>query len=155
VTSQDENAIAGLPQRFAMLSLEWQLSGSGDDNMIATRNVHECFWSGVICDGISVRGLEWGSQGFSGGNLGTELGILTSLEYLDVSNNGIAGTIPEQLYGLVSLTDVYLYKNEITGPISSNVWQSLAIVHLACQSQSIDGKHPGDDSVGGCHSAIA
>jgi hypothetical protein len=116
-----------LPQRFAMLSLEMRLSGDPNEradavSMVATPNLHVCFWEGVSCgtSTTSVQSIEWGSRGLSG-TIGTEISTLVDLEHFDVHNNNIGGVIPEQLYTLVNLTVVYLYKNDISGTISSRI----------------------------------
>jgi hypothetical protein len=55
------------------------------------------------------------------GTLPTELGLLTGLEYVDLSFNQFTGTLPTELGNLSNLSELYLEYNEIRGTIPSSL----------------------------------
>jgi hypothetical protein len=79
-----------------------------------------CNWEGVVCEKMFVTDSHLGGRNFSG-SIPSDISFLTSLTYLDLSNNDIRGTMPEKLYDLASLKTLYLYKNQLSGTLSPSV----------------------------------
>jgi len=125
-------------QRFAMFALSFGVQGSVDQRFLQTTSplglpgVDECSWSGVTCTNGTVTEIRSGSRGFSG-SIPSEIGLLTALTYLDLSQNQIGGSIPEELYSLTDLEMLFLYKNQLSGSISSSAgnWWNLRDMHLS------------------------
>jgi Leucine-rich repeat (LRR) protein len=108
-------------------------------------------WYGVICTisesgaGCNVTGIELYSDGLQGslpsqlmllrnleslvisGNslslstIPSEIGLISSMTYLDLSDNKIIGEIPSEFGVLGSLTTLMLASNELNGPIPSQL----------------------------------
>jgi Leucine-rich repeat (LRR) protein len=115
-------------------------------------NQTSCEWFGLACneDGL-VTSMNLAECGLSG-SLSAALGTLTSLQHLDLSNNAIEGTLPDNelstltslqlvylydnaFYGslpeawslMVNLTDVRLFNNSFTGPLPTT-WSTLSFL---------------------------
>ena len=78
---------------------------------------HAFGWHGVETDSLGrVTGLDLSANGLAG-TLPEELGRLDSLTSLDVSSNQIAGRLPEQLGELSKLTSLNLSSNHFLGSL--------------------------------------
>ena len=73
-------------------------------------------WSGVVLDGTSgrVTQLQLGNLGLNG-EIPPDLGSLTELQHLDLSDNQLTGGIPAELGDLANLQELYLGGNSLTG----------------------------------------
>ena len=73
-------------------------------------------WSGVVLGGMSERvtELRLGGLGLNG-RIPTELGSLTNLQYLNLSDNQLTGGIPTELGNLTNLQSLYLGGNRLAG----------------------------------------
>lgn len=71
------------------------------------KGVHECDWNGVDCDrDLRVTSLRLGigtGITLTGTHMSTELGVLTHLNRLDLSNHRLQGSIPEEWQSLTNL----------------------------------------------------
>ena len=73
-------------------------------------------WSGIVLDGTSgrVTQLQLGNLGLNG-EIPSDLGSLTELQHLDLSDNQLTGGIPAELGDLANLQELYLGGNSLTG----------------------------------------
>jgi Leucine-rich repeat (LRR) protein len=74
-------------------------------------------WQGVVCTGSSITSVTMNAANL-GGQLGG-LGNFTSIVTINLSNNKIGGTIPEDLP--VTLQHIFLSANQLTGSIPSSL----------------------------------
>lgn len=65
----------------------------------------------------------------------------TSLEFLDLSINGLTGPIPSNLFLLKNLTQVFLYKNNLSGPIPQSV-EALNLTYIDLSANMLTGPIP-------------
>jgi Leucine-rich repeat (LRR) protein len=95
-------------------------------------------WQGVTCIGSSITSIVFNAANL-GGQLGS-LGNFTSITEINLSNNNIGGTIPEDLP--VTLQNFFLSDNQLTGsiPMSLSKLQSLSAMSL--NGNHLDGKLP-------------
>eukprot|EP00980_Cylindrotheca_fusiformis_P001193 scaffold328_cov130-Cylindrotheca_fusiformis.AAC.7 len=128
-------------ERYALVVLFMALSGGGwieDTGMLNTTasscdwfvesnydDDYECFEyacepTGVKCDGQYASGVSVGGV-LAFGEIPTEVGLLSSLEYFLLDFNYIYGTIPTEVFRLSKLEALYLGVNELTGSIPSEV----------------------------------
>ncbi|KAF9690183.1 hypothetical protein SADUNF_Sadunf01G0169200 [Salix dunnii] len=79
--------------------------------------VNPCTWIHVTCNNEdSVTRVDLGNANLSG-QLVTQLGVLTNLQYLELYSNNISGQIPDELGNLTNLVSLDLYLNNLSGPI--------------------------------------
>lgn len=77
----------------------------------------ECNWYGVTCiDGV-VSAVELPDNGLAG-TLPEQLQLLTELRTLNLSDNGLTGAIPPQLANVDVLETLLLQNNQLTGTVS-------------------------------------
>jgi len=104
--------------------------------------IDECDWEGVVCSRVFtpllggsttnnttnttngannnneskflVTKIRWDYFDLPG-TISSSIGLLSSLTSLDLSNNQLGGWIPDSLYSLTELTELYLFKNEFHG----------------------------------------
>ena len=78
----------------------------------------ECNWHGVACDGVGsaarVVDLDLVDNNLTG-TIPEELGQLRGLESLDLGGNHLKGTVPSSLSQLTKLTSLTLYDNGLSG----------------------------------------
>ena len=134
-------------------------TSEGIDRSVAQMNVHECEWPGIICGSKNVtsttnpnstetvdnivKEIHFGSSGLVG-TIPRQINLLSDLEYLDVSNNDLHGSLPETLYDLSSLRKIFAYKNQLTGTLSDRVGGKLSsLTHFHLSHNNLTGSIPG------------
>jgi Leucine-rich repeat (LRR) protein len=81
------------------------------------------------------------------GTLPTELGVLTTLERLDLhASRNLAGTIPSQYCRLHNLQALYLGFNDLFGSISTCIGNMVALQTLSLEYNSLTGTIPTETS---------
>jgi hypothetical protein len=137
-------------QRFALCVLFFQHGGTlwNTPNGWVGKGVgiHECDWTGVDCspntEVTSLRFAAGGSISLTGTSLTTELGFLSSLSFLDVSDQRMAGTIPQEWQQLKNMTTLDLSNNAIRGTIPSFLATFSSLRTLALGGNHFTGKFP-------------
>ncbi|KAL3631999.1 protein kinase superfamily [Castilleja foliolosa] len=110
---------------------------SWDKNLI-----NPCTWFHVTCNPDSkVERIDLGNAGLSG-TLVTDLGILTSLQYLELYENNLSGTIPSELGELTSLVSLDLYNNSLTGDIPDTLGKLKSLRYLRLNNNNLAGSIP-------------
>ena len=107
-------------ERQALLDLFTSTNGAG---WRTTTNWNgavgtECRWYGVMCDAAqtTVAELDLSSNGLSG-SIPAGLGNLTKLTWLNLSFNELSGSIPAELGNLTKLGGLDLGYNQLSGSI--------------------------------------
>lgn len=67
------------------------------------------------------------------GTLSTNLGLLTTLRRLTLSNNALYGEIPEEMSKLTQLNEFWLHGNQLTGTISGGICEIQASHNIGPQ----------------------
>jgi hypothetical protein len=98
-------------------------------------------WFGVTVSGSHVTGLEL-INNFIVGTLPEELGDLSELVTLKMNNNQISGSIPSQLGDLSNLEILALEFNQITGSIPQNLENLSMIKELRFAFNELSGGIP-------------
>jgi len=91
-----------LVQRYAIMVLYYACGGADWSGFVTPLeqlpHVHECQFFGVHCnDAAEITKIDWYFQRMAG-KLPNEIGLLTSLTYLDLSSNFLEGNITEAIY---------------------------------------------------------
>lgn len=149
----------------AMLALRDTLSI--DTNEWPDR-IRPCDWPGVTCRGyhitvINLSGLRtenrtipptldpviqlprlrrFNASGFPLRTIPAKIGLLGSLEALDLQNSTSGGRIPQMLGDLVNLRSLRLSRNNLSGQIPSELGKLVKIVFLDLSHNNLTGRFP-------------
>lgn len=141
IFSEDNEATTGNAKRGNLLGTSRLFNNIILPNW-GMRNQDECFWMGMTCDSEGklneIRLPDIGLDGV----LPTELGYLSDLKYLDMSNNNMQGTIPDEIYGIAGLEKIYLYHNQLTGSISDKIGDNWSLTHFHVSHNGLTGSIP-------------
>lgn len=76
------------------------------------------------------------------GTIPTEIGLLTGLASVSITNATLNGTIPTQMGNLSGLRRLWLYSNQLTGSIPTQLTQLTQLEVLELQRNNITGAVP-------------
>ena len=101
-------------------------------------------WYGVTTDAEgNVTGLTLADNRLAG-TIPSELGMLTSLEFLDLSGNLATGLIPRELGNLWNLESLRLDRNRLTGPIPAELGNLENLQRLGLADNDLSGPIPSE-----------
>ncbi|CBI20070.3 hypothetical protein VitviT2T_018390 [Vitis vinifera] len=104
--------------------------------------VNPCTWFHVTCNSDnSVTRVDLGNANLSG-QLVSQLGQLTNLQYLELYSNNISGKIPEELGNLTNLVSLDLYMNKLSGPIPTTLAKLAKLRFLRLNNNTLTGTIP-------------
>ncbi|KAL8034223.1 hypothetical protein ABFS82_12G013800 [Erythranthe guttata] len=130
-------------QGNALYSLRTSLGAS--TNQLTDWNpdiVNPCTWSKITCDtNNNVITVAISDMGFSG-TLSPRIGILKTLNILQLQGNGITGEIPQEFGNLTSLTMLNLENNHLTGEIPSSLGSLKRLSFLILNENNLSGSIP-------------
>ncbi|KQK16945.1 hypothetical protein BRADI_1g31600v3 [Brachypodium distachyon] len=95
-------------------------------------------WQGVVCTGSAITKITMNAANL-GGQL-SNLGNFTSITTIDLSNNNIGGSIPEDLP--LTLQTLFLSANQLTGSIPSSLSNLKSLSAMSLNANHLDGKLP-------------
>tara|TARA_B100001250_G_scaffold281805_1_gene244062 strand:+ start:3033 stop:5291 length:2259 start_codon:yes stop_codon:yes gene_type:complete len=101
----------------------------------------ECKWYGVSCTGSTLIKLELSDNNLKG-SIPEELSLLNDLTDLDLSNNSLSGGIPDSLKDLTNLTWLSLYNNQLSGELPTWLGKLVRLQRLYLADNRIEGTIP-------------
>jgi Leucine-rich repeat (LRR) protein len=103
----------------------------------------ECEWYGITCDegDNHVTRLDMPNNNMVG-TLPPEIGQLTALEFLRLSQNSLAGDIPVELWNLGQCKVLMLGSNDFTGSLPAAVENMASLESLQMQINELTGPLP-------------
>ena len=118
------NQTSKLHQRYALVALDFAFHNNNISNLNWTDpNVDECLWDGVTCvpfNGVPyVRTIDWARRNLTGTPL-PEFSLFPAIETLDLAQNNLQGPL-DPFYSLEFLKNLYLFDNQFSGPIKDDV----------------------------------
>ncbi|KQK15717.1 protein STRUBBELIG-RECEPTOR FAMILY 3 [Brachypodium distachyon] len=128
---QDVFAINGLYTALGSPALPGWVANGGDP---CTEN-----WQGVTCVMTNITNIKLTGISLAG-QLGNTLANFTSLISLDLSNNNIAGTIPDNLP--VTVQQLFLSGNKLSGSIPSTLSTLTLLTAMSLNSNQLAGDIP-------------
>ena len=125
----------------ALLAAQDTLSGSARRYWLADIPITD--WRGVNLGGTPrrVTGLHLGGIWLDG-SIPRELGDLSKLERLDLSNNQLTGTIPSELEGLANLSELHLDGNQLSGTIPPELGRLSSLRSVRLRGNQLTGCIP-------------
>lgn len=133
----DMNAHEKINQRFAILALWYSLSS----NMIQPHNTDECSWTEIDCVDARVTEIHMARKNFTG-TISTTIGLLKDIEILDLGENKIRGSIPEEVYTLTQMKGLFLHQNRLTGTLSNTIMNLYKMTRLYLGDNKLSGSLP-------------
>lgn len=104
--------------------------------------VNPCTWFHVTCNSEnSVTRVDLGNANLSG-QLVSQLGVLSNLQYLELYSNNITGNIPAELGTLTNLVSLDLYLNSLRGTIPDTLGKLEKLRFLRLNNNTLTGNIP-------------
>ena len=132
------NAWAGATQNQS-LALDHPMRSWGvGSNVRLDRNR----WSGITVSSNRITRIEMGSFDL-GGSIPADLGKLTALRGLDLSNNRLSGSIPTELGSLTQLFhELSLQNNQLSGTIPTQLGSLVLLKEMNLSNNALTGTIP-------------
>ncbi|KAL8540626.1 hypothetical protein ACS0TY_002032 [Phlomoides rotata] len=104
--------------------------------------VNPCTWFHVTCNNDNyVTRVDLGNANLSG-QLVSQLGALSFLQYLELYSNNISGPIPSELGNLTNLVSLDLYLNNLSGSIPATLGNLKRLRFLRLNNNTLTGQIP-------------
>ena len=136
-------SVVYIPHRDALIALYNATDGdnwSNNDNWLSSKPIGE--WYGVTANERGrVTKLDLTENGLHG-TLPSDLGNLTNLTTLYLSHNSLIGSIPPDLGNLTSLEFAQLRGNQLSGPIPSELANLASVRQLDLSDNLLSGSIP-------------
>ncbi|KAF8094747.1 hypothetical protein N665_0354s0036 [Sinapis alba] len=100
-----------------------------------------CHWSGIVCTNGRVTSLTLSQKSLSG-YIPSELGLLESLNRLDLAHNNFSRPVPVRLFEPTNLRYIDLSHNSLSGPIPDQIRHLKSLNHLDLSSNRLNGSLP-------------
>ncbi|XP_027350498.1 phytosulfokine receptor 1-like [Abrus precatorius] len=82
------------------------------------------------------------SNNFFSGKIPGNLGNCYSLQHLSINGNDLSGSLPESIFQLQKLSELYMQDNKLSGPLSKRVGNLLNLVELDISNNQFYGTLP-------------
>lgn len=129
----NEGDLERLSQRFVLASLMLRVGQVNGE-------LHECDWLGVRCrNNFTVDGVVFDNKRLPG-TIPVDIGVLSSLDTLDLVQNSLVGSLPSSLYTISTLQVLRLSTNKLTGdPLQPKVSRMTNLVEISLDNNEFLG----------------
>jgi Leucine-rich repeat (LRR) protein len=136
-----DEAMVRMAHMFALATLYFSTGGNTTWKIKAgwlDKDLHECYWHGVNCANVSAVSYCKDQQGIQ-----RTLNV-TEVEGIDLSGNGLSGSLPDELMLLVTakMRSMELQSNNIAGPIPSGLGHFSTLRVLSLSQNALTGTLP-------------
>lgn len=136
--------VSEIPQIECQALVALYASTDGDqwrDNQGWLRTNTPCSWSGIFCNRGRVTDFFWVANQMRGA-LPPELGNLTKLRQIILTDSQLRGAIPPELGKLINLEIVWLYNNQLSGAIPPALGNLINLQTLNLTANQLSGTIP-------------
>lgn len=127
-------------------SVPWQLVSNCSDLSGLAVNLGSNQFSGMIFEGLLVNCLELvefqAANNLIGGRIGSAVGKLTKLRFLNLGGNRVSGTLPDELGQLYSLEFLDLSHNALSGSIPASLTKAGKLETVLLDYNNLSGEVP-------------
>ncbi|XVF36366.1 hypothetical protein REPUB_Repub19eG0052600 [Reevesia pubescens] len=144
--SVESNTFSIVTDKEALLSFKSQIT-SGFPNPLSEwdQNLSPCNWTGVVCNTLSTRVIALNLSGFHlAGSISPHIGNLSFLRSIQLQDNQLSGSLPDQLGNLFRLRVLNLSSNSLVGVIPPNISKLSELTVLDLMTNKITGGVPTD-----------
>jgi hypothetical protein len=135
-----QSMLQGLYQRFALVTLDYALHDTVETTAWSFPRLDVCLWTGVKCHSGVVTGINWSRMNLTG-TVPPELGLLSNVEYLDIAQNQLKGSL-DPLYNLTEAKDIFVFDNMLTGPLTKELESCQNLVRFMAGQNRLTGQLP-------------
>lgn len=135
-------------QRYRAAILYYSLGGSSWTTSTGWMSAsNECEWFGLECDGYStsrsdsyvpITAIRLDENGLAG-DLPSEIFGLPALQRLIMEGNGVSGSIPEAIAQATQLATLDLDFNSISGPLPASLYDLPSITNIDLNNNNLSG----------------
>ncbi|XP_051146095.1 receptor protein kinase-like protein ZAR1 [Andrographis paniculata] len=118
------------------------LSNWNNNNTINGEIETPCSWNGITCKNQKVVSISIPNKKLYGIISPNSLGFLSELRHVNLRNNKLYGTLPNDLFKAQGLQSLVLYGNSISGPLPSEVGNLEYIQTLDLSENFFNGSLP-------------
>jgi Leucine rich repeat len=142
-----DEAMKRMAHRFALATLYYSTGGDSWRTRSGwlEKDVHECLWQGVTCANVTFNAVSYckDQQGVLR-EVSDNILNVTEVERIDLSGNGLNGSLPDELSLLVTanVRDIALDGNNIGGKIPSGLGDLTTLQYLSLSQNAIEGILP-------------
>jgi hypothetical protein len=133
-----------LNQRFAYLAFVFSTGKGNQTSWFDKPN--ECNWYGTSCIANIVNVINFMNQGLEG-SIPDDVGLWTELKYFYAGNNKLTGSLPSSIGLWTSLEVFYVFNNQLAGSLPSSIGRWTSIFDFSAPNNRLTGSLP--STVGG------
>ena len=122
-----------------LLVIRDTLRGTSALNWSSSRTIQG--WTGVTMAGGVITAVRLNNKNLNG-TIPPEIGLLNTVQTLDLSGNRLRGSIPEELGSMTGLINLYLQSNQLTGQIPSELSQLSRLTRFWAHTNFLSGSIP-------------
>lgn len=102
-------------------------------------NMSPCSWYGVTCVGGHIVSIDLSDNGLNG-SLPDQIGDLNALTDLNLADNQINGALPDSIGGCAALVNLVLSRNAISGQLPTSLYSIKSLQNIALARNKLTGK---------------
>ncbi|GMH89487.1 hypothetical protein TrVE_jg5669 [Triparma verrucosa] len=145
-TNSNNNAVVNqliqqAEEELRILTKSWVDMGGDEEALYDGNQADASLWLGVTIETGRVVGLAWYEENLAG-VIPEELGYLSALQHLDLSDNALTGSLPASFGQLKNLNGLSLSNNQLSGDLPEELFELTALTTLRLNSNHFMGEVP-------------
>jgi hypothetical protein len=143
-----DEALPWMVHRFSLATIFYATNGPESWRIVAgwlQKGLHECLWYGVNCTGVEEDAvLHCKDDQGKLNQVSSTIRKVTEIESLDLSGNGIRGSLPDEvsLLRTANIKSILMQSNSLSGSIPSGIGALTALKSLSLSQNNLNGSIP-------------